>query len=90
MAKVYNKFCARKKEGQVNGYGHTIFSPTNFWRMKMYLVVSFLLFSLIVNGQARQWIQFEGNGSGAGKGKHIVFVSGDEEYRSEEALPMMA
>lgn len=58
--------------------------------MKMYLVVSFLLFSLIVNGQARQWIQFEGNGSGAGKGKHIVFVSGDEEYRSEEALPMMA
>jgi len=25
-----------------------------------------------------------------GKGKHIVFVSGDEEYRSEEALPMLA
>ena len=27
---------------------------------------------------------------GPGKGKHIVFVSGDEEYRSEEALPQMA
>ncbi|MGH9959873.1 MAG: hypothetical protein ACREBC_22585, partial [Pyrinomonadaceae bacterium] len=27
---------------------------------------------------------------GPGKGKHIVLVSGDEEYRSEEALPMLA
>src|SRR4030095_267022 len=26
-------------------------------------------------------------GDGPGKGKHIVLVSGDEEYRSEEALP---
>ena len=25
-----------------------------------------------------------------GKGKHIVFLSGDEEYRGEEGLPMMA
>src|SRR5215210_9055924 len=24
------------------------------------------------------------------KGKHIVFLSGDEEYRSEEGLPMLA
>ena len=28
-------------------------------------------------------------GSGPGKGKHIVLVSGDEEYRSEEALPQL-
>ena len=27
---------------------------------------------------------------GAGQGKHLVFVSGDEEYRSEEGLPMLA
>src|SRR5438132_10182910 len=26
---------------------------------------------------------------GPGKGKHIVLVSGDEEYRSEEALPQL-
>ena len=26
---------------------------------------------------------------GAGKGKHVVLLSGDEEYRSEEALPML-
>lgn len=34
-------------------------------------------------------IHFEGK-SGPGKGKHVVLVSGDEEYRSEEALPMLA
>jgi type 1 glutamine amidotransferase len=28
--------------------------------------------------------------AGPGAGKHIVFVSGDEEYRSEESLPMLA
>lgn len=29
-------------------------------------------------------------GKGPGKGKHIVLISGDEEYRSEEALPQLA
>jgi hypothetical protein len=27
---------------------------------------------------------------GPGQGKHVVFLAGDEEYRSEEALPMLA
>lgn len=35
------------------------------------------------------WITFEGN-IGPGKGKHIVFLAGDEEYRSEEGLPQLA
>src|ERR1700758_4030047 len=35
------------------------------------------------------WITFEGSG-GPGRGKHIVLISGDEEYRSEEALPQLA
>ena len=34
-------------------------------------------------------IVFEG-GNGPGQGKHIVLVSGDEEYRSEEGLPQLA
>jgi hypothetical protein len=34
-------------------------------------------------------IVLEGTG-GAGKGIHIVLVSGDEEYRSEQALPQLA
>lgn len=29
-------------------------------------------------------------GDGPGKGKHIVLLSGDQEYRSEEALPQLA
>jgi hypothetical protein len=28
--------------------------------------------------------------TGPGRGKHIVFVTGDEEYRSEEGMPQMA
>lgn len=34
------------------------------------------------------WLVFEGK-DGPGKGKHVVLVSGDEEYRSEEAFPML-
>jgi hypothetical protein len=34
------------------------------------------------------WVVYEG-ADGTGKGKHIVLVSGDEEYRSEEALPQL-
>jgi len=33
-------------------------------------------------------VTYEG-GDGPGKGKYIVLVSGDEEYRSEEALPQL-
>ena len=35
------------------------------------------------------WVVYEG-GTGPGAGKHVVLVSGDEEYRSEEALPQLA
>src|SRR5882672_10065121 len=27
---------------------------------------------------------------GPGRGRHVVFLTGDEEYRSEEGLPMLA
>ena len=36
-----------------------------------------------------EWVTYQGE-EGAGTGKHVVFVSGDEEYRSEEALPQLA
>ncbi|HVE39456.1 MAG TPA: hypothetical protein VNM14_06170, partial [Planctomycetota bacterium] len=29
-------------------------------------------------------------GEGPGKGKHLVFVTGEESYRSEESMPAMA
>ena len=38
---------------------------------------------------ADPWLVVEG-GEGPGKGKHVVLVSGDEEYRSEEALTQLA
>src|SRR5208282_2884422 len=38
---------------------------------------------------ADPWVVLDGF-DGPGKGKHIVLVSGDEEYRSEEALPQLA
>ena len=37
---------------------------------------------------AAQWVTYEG-ADGPGKGKHIVLLSGDEEYRSEEGLPQL-
>ena len=38
--------------------------------------------------QEKPWIVYD-RFDGPGKGKHIVLVSGDEEYRSEEALPQL-
>src|SRR5262245_17768396 len=29
-------------------------------------------------------------GDGPGKGKHVVLISGDQEYRSEETIPQLA
>jgi len=38
---------------------------------------------------AEPWVVCEGR-EGPGRGKHVVLISGDEEYRSEEALPQLA
>jgi hypothetical protein len=35
------------------------------------------------------WVVYEGH-DGPGRGKKVVFVTGDEEYRSEEGLPQLA
>src|SRR6266536_5150294 len=52
-----------------------------------------LFFGLLgfVDGNARAedpWLVYDGF-DGPGKGVHIVLVSGDEEYRSEEALQQL-
>jgi type 1 glutamine amidotransferase len=46
--------------------------------------------SVALSGSAADdpWVVYPG-GEGPGRGKHIVLVSGDEEYRSEESLPML-
>ena len=52
-----------------------------------------LLFATLLTAplvQAEQdHIVYEGK-AGPGKGKHLVFLTGDEEYRGEEGLPMLA
>jgi hypothetical protein len=52
--------------------------------------VGLLLCALVTATRAAtEWTTYQGK-SGPGAGKHIVLLSGDEEYRSEEALPMLA
>lgn len=46
-------------------------------------MVAVVTFSI---GHAQKWITYYGSN----KGKHIVLISGDEEYRSEESMPMLA
>jgi hypothetical protein len=41
------------------------------------------------SAQAGDSVVYEGK-TGPGLGKHIVWIAGDEEYRSEEGLPMLA
>ena len=36
-----------------------------------------------------RWLQYEG-GEGPGAGKRVVLVAADQEYRSEESMPMLA
>ncbi len=44
---------------------------------------------MISSAQAKPWVVLEGR-DGPGKGKHIVFVIGDDEYRSEDLMPQLA
>lgn len=53
------------------------------------LLFAVLMCVLGARVQAKPWIVFEG-GDGPGKGKHIVFLIGDEEYRSEDSMPQLA
>jgi len=35
------------------------------------------------------WLTYSGE-NGPGKGKHLLFIAADQEYRSEQAMPMLA
>ncbi len=55
----------------------------------MRLASLLIAFSSLTASAADPWLTLSG-GEGPGKGKHVVLVSGDEEYRSEEALTQLA
>ena len=56
--------------------------------MKKLSLLVFLALSLFV--QADDTVLELKGGEGPGKGKTIILVSGDEEYRTEESMPMLA
>lgn len=53
------------------------------------IVAAFFCIQNTYGQETEQWITFE-PADGPGNGQHIVLVSGDDEYRSEEAMPMLA
>jgi putative heme-binding domain-containing protein len=58
--------------------------------MKRFLILSLLSFlCAFTHVHAADYVVYEGK-SGPGVGKHIVFLTGDEEYRSEESFPQLA
>lgn len=60
-------------------------------KMKYTILIIFFLLAFLINGvvQAKSGVVLKGS-KGLGKGKHIVFVIGDEEYRSEDLMPQLA
>lgn len=62
---------------------------TQFPRLFLACILSVLSLATVAQSTAKQWISYTGR-EGAGKGKNIVLISGEEEYRSEESFPMLA
>jgi hypothetical protein len=60
--------------------------------MKTYSVLALawmIVFQSASFAQAKDWVVYEGD-KGPGKGKHIVFIASDHEYRGEETCPAIA
>ncbi len=53
------------------------------------LAAVLILFAAVSAHADDLWVTYEGAGGKPGSGKHVVLISGDEEYRSEEALPQL-
>ncbi|MCA8982031.1 MAG: ThuA domain-containing protein [Planctomycetes bacterium] len=54
----------------------------------LFVAAALVPLSIDASAGSDPWVDYPG-GEGPGAGKHIVLVSGDEEYRSEEALPQL-
>lgn len=61
--------------------------------MKTILFSAFLAFDILAVAhplpENPQWLTYPG-ADGPGKGQHIILIAADQEYRSEQAMPMMA
>ncbi len=56
-------------------------------RLLMLLVVTPVLAHPVP--ESPRWLIYSG-GEGPGKGRHIVLIAADQEYRSEQSMPMLA
>ena len=57
-------------------------------RFKSILAISIVVLSVSLKLHANPWVTYEGQ-DGPGKGKQVVLMGGDWEYRCEECLPML-
>lgn len=64
-----------------------IYSSLKFTVVFSALFLASFLFACAQNGKT--FLHYQGK-NGAGKGKKVVLIAGDDEYRSEELMPMMA
>ncbi|WP_395740156.1 PVC-type heme-binding CxxCH protein [Prosthecobacter sp.] len=55
-----------------------------------HLLFTLALLGSVASASAQEYLEVAANPVGAGKGKKIVLVAGDEEYRTEESMPMLA
>lgn len=60
-------------------------SLSRFFSLVLFLILPHWSFGQV----GESYLQYDG-GQGPGQGKHIVLVAGDDEYRSEESMPMLA
>lgn len=56
---------------------------------RLLFILLLLSFRLAHADDEPQWLTYAG-GEGPGKGKNIVLIAADQEYRSEQSMPMMA
>ena len=91
VAEKYKEFGGEMTLEIVAGQGHNMWSG---W-FQSETLVDFVLTSL---GRPRHthpvpnselWLTFTG-GEGPGKGKHVVLIAAEQEYRSEQSMPMLA
>jgi len=63
-------------------------------RLAKFVILALFVFAAVgvasLSAQEEKlWCEYEPAEDGLGKGKHVVLIAGDDEYRSEEALPML-
>jgi hypothetical protein len=61
----------------------------NFTRRAFCAIALSLSSASLYADDAPQWLKYAG-GDGPGKGRHVVLIAADQEYRSEQSMPMMA